>query len=145
LIRRLCDRHFGIGSDGLILIQEPKQPDARYHMEFFNPDGSKNFCGNGSRCAYAFWCQLTNDRSAAMFTAIGSAMFTAADNMHEGDWIGDHVAITLPYVGIVDHKIDGPEVDFINTGSPHYLVWVPDVQAVDIMVDAPPRRRSQNY
>src|SRR5690606_6796076 len=59
LVRQLCDRHFGIGSDGLILIQAPKDDRSEFHMEFFNPDGSRSFCGNGSRCAYAFWCQLT--------------------------------------------------------------------------------------
>ena len=55
LVSQLCDRHFGIGSDGLILIQKPRQEGSDYHMEFFNPDGSQSFCGNGSRCAYAFW------------------------------------------------------------------------------------------
>jgi diaminopimelate epimerase len=144
-IQRLCDRHFGIGSDGLILIQPPRSKESQFHMEFFNPDGSKSFCGNGSRCAYAFWCELTGDRSAASFTAINVAMFTAEENLHQGEWIEDQVAITLPYVGFVDHGIDGPQVDFINTGSPHYLVWVPEVRAVDLMVDAPPRRRSQKY
>ena len=41
LVRRLCDRHFGIGSDGLILIQRPRIAGTAYHMEFFNPDGSQ--------------------------------------------------------------------------------------------------------
>ena len=50
LVRRLCDRHFGVGSDGLILVQAPKEAGTDFHMEFFNPDGSKSFCGNGSRC-----------------------------------------------------------------------------------------------
>jgi diaminopimelate epimerase len=145
VVQRLCDRHFGIGSDGLILIQPPKQAGTSFHMEFFNPDGSRSFCGNGSRCAYAFWCGLTGDRSVAKFTAIATNMFSSEHNLHAGEWIGDQVAITLPYVGIVDHGIDGPQVDFINTGSPHYLVWVPDVQAVDILADAPPRRRSVKY
>jgi diaminopimelate epimerase len=137
LVRRLCDRHFGIGSDGLILIQPPCGPDHQFHMEFFNPDGSKSFCGNGSRCAYAFWCVLTGDRSPADFSTI--------DGAHTGEWLEDDVAITLRPVGFVDNGIDGPDVDFIHTGSPHLLVWVPDVGAVDIMTDAPPRRRSQKY
>jgi diaminopimelate epimerase len=145
LVQQLCDRHFGIGSDGLILIQPPKLEGHQYHMEFFNPDGSKSFCGNGSRCAYAFWCELTGDHRPASFTAIDRAMTTSGIASHHGEWIGNDVAISLPYVGFVDQGIDGPDVDFINTGSPHVLVWSEDVDAVDLLIDAPPRRRSSKY
>ena len=48
----LCDRNFGIGSDGLILID--KSDDLDFEMNFFNPDASSSFCGNGARCAVAF-------------------------------------------------------------------------------------------
>ncbi|MFM7234647.1 MAG: diaminopimelate epimerase, partial [Flavobacteriales bacterium] len=50
-IVRLCDRKFGIGSDGLILLQHDAVED--FYMNFYNPDGSQSFCGNGSRCAVA--------------------------------------------------------------------------------------------
>ncbi len=59
LVRRMCDRHFGIGSDGLVLIQAARSPDTDFHMEFFNPDSSQSFCGNGSRCAFAYWRTLS--------------------------------------------------------------------------------------
>ncbi|MBK7296845.1 MAG: hypothetical protein IPI91_09505 [Flavobacteriales bacterium] len=62
LIRKLCDRHFGIGSDGLVLIQKGKGLSHDFHMEFFNPDGSQSFCGNGSRCAFAYWSELSKGR-----------------------------------------------------------------------------------
>ena len=52
LALRLCDRHFGIGSDGLIIIEPNKSTD--FKMIFYNPDGSQSFCGNGSRCAIKF-------------------------------------------------------------------------------------------
>ena len=52
IISKMCHRKFGIGSDGLILIQPHDQLD--FKMVFFNPDGSKSLCGNGSRCAVAF-------------------------------------------------------------------------------------------
>lgn len=137
LVQRLCDRHFGIGSDGLILVQAPREPDTRFHMEFFNPDGSRSFCGNGSRCAYAFWSGLAEWTDVARFTAI--------DGVHEGSWVGEEVAITLPDVRRIHGATDGPAVDFIHTGSPHELVWVADVEAVDILADAPPRRYADRH
>jgi len=134
LVKRLCDRHFGIGSDGLILIQVPRTAGMHFHMEFFNPDASKSFCGNGSRCAFAFWSGLKGNDHDARFTAV--------DGEHVGQWRAKDVAITLPYVGFVDHAIDGPDVDFIHTGSPHEVVWVAHTEAVDIMVAGPMRRHS---
>ena len=52
LFRKMCDRHFGVGADGLMLIQEVS--DADFEMVFYNPDGSKSLCGNGSRCAIRY-------------------------------------------------------------------------------------------
>lgn len=130
VVQRLCDRHFGIGSDGLILIQSPEQAGTAFHMEFFNPDGSKSFCGNGSRCAYAFWCSITSDRSRTRFSAI--------DGMHEGAWESDLVSVSLNDVHSVEQ--DDPSTDFIHTGSPHELVWVDDPQKVDLMAEGRKRR-----
>lgn len=137
LVRRLCDRHFGIGSDGLILVQAPREAGTAYHMEFFNPDGSKSFCGNGSRCAYAFWSKLTDDRTPVRFTAI--------DGGHAAEWSGTEVAITLAPVALVQQGSDGAEVDFIHNGSPHELVHVEDPERIAIMVDGPARRYAAKY
>ena len=68
----LCDRHFGIGSDGLIIIKNHADED--FEMVFFNPDGSQSFCGNGSRCAVAF------ARHLGMISNHGS--FKAIDGVH---------------------------------------------------------------
>lgn len=137
LVRFLCDRHLGVGSDGLILIQRPVGPSSDFHMEFFNPDGSKSFCGNGSRCAFAFWCQLKSDRKEARFTAI--------DGEHVGAWRGDEVAVSLAFEGSVTCGTDGPDVDFVNTGSPHELVWVEDPKTIVIMEEGPRRRYSDRH
>lgn len=128
LIRRLCDRHFGIGSDGLILIQAPQAGGTDFHMEFFNPDASRSFCGNGSRCAFAFWSALNGRTEEARFTAI--------DGTHQGAWRGADVAVTLGPVPRVSQHDDH---DSVHTGSPHVVVRVPDVDAVEVMVDGPKR------
>lgn len=132
LVKRLCDRHFGIGSDGLILVQTPRELGTQFHMEFFNPDASKSFCGNGSRCAFAFWSGLNGDAPVAKFTAI--------DGEHAGEWRKVEVAVTLRDVATIKRATQGEDVDFIHNGSPHELVWVKDPAAVKIMVEGPERR-----
>ncbi|MFZ1686773.1 MAG: diaminopimelate epimerase [Flavobacteriales bacterium] len=122
-VRQLCDRHFGVGSDGMILLQLSKQAGTDYHMEFFNPDGSKSFCGNGSRCAFAFQSMLLHTKTPVQFSAI--------DGVHSASWQQDDVAIGMRDVGSVEH-ID-VNTDFIHTGSPHLLCWVDDPEAIDIV------------
>lgn len=137
IVQHLCDRHMGIGSDGLILIQKSSTSDMEFHMEFFNPDGSKSFCGNGSRCAYAYWCGVRGSRAAALFTAI--------DGKHSGTWCDEMVSISLSFEGGIERGTDGPSVDFINTGSPHELVWVADPDSVPIMEEGPRRRYAERH
>ncbi len=137
LVRELCDRHLGIGSDGLVLIQGPKEKGMEYHMEFFNPDGSRSFCGNGSRCAFAFWCRISESG--------GKARFTAIDGTHDAEWKDGKVRISMNFQGGVSRGIDGPDVDFLNNGSPHELVWVSGPEEVDIMVEGPERRYAERH
>lgn len=127
LVRRLCDRHFGIGSDGLILVQP--SATAHYHMEFYNPDGSRSFCGNGSRCAFAFWSGLSGGADAAQFTAI--------DGEHRARWIDGSVGVSMRDVAGVER--DG-DVDRIHTGSPHEVVHVADPNAVEVGAEGARRR-----
>lgn len=122
-IRLLCDRHFGIGSDGLILLRSPVVDGTSYHMEFFNPDGSKSFCGNGSRCAYAMWCEVAENEDAARFTAI--------DGEHEARWVEGEVEITMRDVQGME-QIDA-NADLLDTGSPHLVIWVDDPSQIDIL------------
>jgi len=134
-VRHLCDRHFGIGSDGLILLQQPKEVGTRYHMEFFNPDGSKSFCGNGSRCAFAFHSALTASTTDARFTAI--------DGVHSAGWKADNVAIGMRAVDRVERL--NADTDFIHTGSPHLLRWVDDPEAIDIVPAAHAHRYGERF
>ncbi|MBL0127505.1 MAG: diaminopimelate epimerase [Flavobacteriales bacterium] len=135
LIQRLCDRHFGIGSDGLILIQPPRSAESDYHMEFFNPDGSRSFCGNGSRCAFAFWRSLVGDPIKASFTAI--------DGSHEARWVEGQVRISMKVPGTVEGVSEC--ADLIHTGSPHLLVWVDDPEKVEIIPDARHYRYNERF
>lgn len=130
VIQRLCDRHFGIGSDGLILIQRSRGTGSDFHMEFFNPDASRSFCGNGSRCAFAAWSRAHGDAPFAVFSAI--------DGLHTVAWHRGAVAVSLGDVALVERTNDA--VDFIRNGSPHEVVWVDDPGGVKIMEEGPKRR-----
>jgi diaminopimelate epimerase len=158
LIQRLCDRHFGIGSDGLILLQAPRVAGTDYHMEFFNPDASQSFCGNGSRCAFAFHGTLPQGlpqgtlrssdpqgplRPSAPKGTLRSATFTAIDGKHQASWSNGLVGIGMRDVVGVE-RIDD-RTDFIHTGSPHLLCWVDDPERIDIMTEAHKHRYGPRF
>src|SRR5690606_4196050 len=127
LARQLCDRHFGIGSDGLILLREAHEPGTQYHMEFLNPDGSRSFCGNGSRCAFAF-------RSALLGKEEAPARFSAHDGVHEARWLHGEVEVSMRDAAAIEEL--GADLHLLHTGSPHLVVWVRDPATVDILARA---------
>ena len=121
LIQHFCDRKFGIGSDGLILIENHKVCD--FNMVFYNPDGSQSFCGNGSRCAVAFAKELG--------LISDFAKFNSTDGYHEA---------TINPKGLVKlkmHNVSNIEVSeshhYMDTGSPHYNCFEKNVDAIDIV------------
>jgi diaminopimelate epimerase len=132
LVRHLCDRHFGIGSDGLILIQTSKTEGTAYHMEFFNPDASQSFCGNGSRCAFAAFSLAQGHPQGTLRSE--TIRFTAIDGEHAAIWSAGLVSIGMRDVAGIE-RIDD-RMDFIHTGSPHLLIWVEDPEAIDIIAQA---------
>ncbi|WP_240432920.1 diaminopimelate epimerase [Taibaiella koreensis] len=117
----LCHRRFGIGADGLMLLQ--LTPDADFEMVYYNSDGNEStMCGNGGRCIAAFARQLG---------VAGNVMrFKAIDGIHEARIRADEtVALQMQDVTkIEDH---GDHV-ILDTGSPHYIQWVADVNAVNV-------------
>lgn len=123
LVSRLCDRKFGIGADGLILIENHESLD--FDLIYFNADGTKSFCGNGSRCAVAFAKYLNIIKSNTTFNAI--------DGIHEAIIHGDIVELKMGNVEMIEK---GGDYFFINTGSPHYIEYKDDIQKLDIIQEA---------
>lgn len=135
-VQQLCDRHFGIGSDGLILIEAPRNTGEDFYMNFYNPDGSSSFCGNGSRCAVMFAKNLGIERATFRFSAI--------DGPHEAQIEGDMVAVKMRDVVAVEQK--SHETYFLHTGSPHAVVYVDNnLDTLDLASRALPIRHHQDY
>lgn len=132
LITRLCDRRFGIGADGLILIEEDDNSD--FEMVYYNPDSSQSFCGNGSRCAVMFAYQLGMIRNATSFRAI--------DGIHEAFIQKDRVHLLMHDVKSFEQIGE----DFlIDTGSPHYIKYVTDLDQKDMIKEGQSIRYSERF
>jgi diaminopimelate epimerase len=134
----LCNRHFGIGADGLILLSEQTGYD--FGMTYFNSDGKEStMCGNGGRCMTAFAHHLGLIRSEAHFGAID----------------GDHISRILEISGNIkkislrmkDVEVNEIVADhlFMNTGSPHYVTFVKNVEEMDIVTQAQKIRFSERF
>lgn len=119
-IARLCHRRFGIGADGLMLLQEAEGYDFR--MVYFNSDGTEgSMCGNGGRCLVRFAHDLG---------IIGdSTVFIAVDGEHEAKVTKEVISLKMIDVNNIEET---PEYDFMNTGSPHYVTYVSDLQNYDV-------------
>ncbi len=115
LISRLCHRKFGIGSDGLILIENHSELD--FNMIFYNPDGSQSLCGNGSRCAvnFAKFLGIITDRTS----------FMAYDGLHTAEITDGIVKLRMSDVQNVMSLEDGM---FVDTGSPHLIRFVKGIE-----------------
>ena len=134
LIARLCDRKFGIGADGLILLQEKKSVD--FEMVYFNSDGRESsMCGNGGRCLIKFAKDLGIISNQCEFAAI--------DGLHEGHILKDGtVSLKMGDVKGIENFYD----DFIlNTGSPHYVVLTKGVADINIVEHAKKIRCSEKF
>jgi len=115
-VKRICDRKFGVGADGIMLIE--RHPSVDFNLIYFNADGSPSLCGNGSRAAVKMASELG--------LVDGPSKFNAFDGIHE--------AALLPTGNVRLKMNDVKEVRnlekdfFINTGSPHFIKWVHQVE-----------------
>ncbi len=119
-IKHLCDRRFGIGADGLILLEN--HPDLDFKMVYYNADGNESsMCGNGGRCLVAFAKQLGVIRDKAVFEAV--------DGLHHATIENDVVKLQMQEVSNVEtHKTH----IFLNTGSPHHVQFEDKINDFDI-------------
>lgn len=121
-VHHLCDRHRGIGADGLILLEAAS--GAGFRMVYHNSDGREgSMCGNGGRCFVAFAQQLG-------LVAGDTFTFDAVDGVHTARILADgRITLGMKDVETIEH-LDGYSI--LNTGSPHFVQWVEAVADRDV-------------
>lgn len=120
-IKHLCDRHFGIGADGLMLLEQSQIAD--FKMVYFNSDGKEStMCGNGGRCIVAFAKKLKLIRQTTTFEAV--------DGLHYAEVLKNgHIRLQMKNVtNIRSYK----NAYVLNTGSPHYVQFVKNLASVNV-------------
>ncbi|MGY8911287.1 MAG: diaminopimelate epimerase [Flavobacteriales bacterium] len=132
LISKLCDRHFGIGADGVILIENDQKFD--FKMIYFNADGSQTFCGNGARCAVAFAKYLNIIQHKTTFLAV--------DGEHFAELEDD--TISLQMINVDDIKVNENSV-FMHTGTQHHVEMVNDLNDYPVFKNGQKIRNSYEF
>ena len=119
VIAKLCDRKFGIGADGLILARKENNV---FRMVYFNSDGNQSsMCGNGGRCFVQFLFDLELIQNKVDFLAI--------DGMHKGEILDQMVQLEMTNVTEINIEED---FVFLNTGSPHHVIFEKNLEDLDV-------------
>jgi diaminopimelate epimerase len=133
LIAALCERRMGIGADGLILLRN--HPSLDFEMIYFNSDGNQStMCGNGGRCIIDFAVMLEIIKTETTFMAI--------DGEHKGQFLGDTISLQMNDVASIDGVGDGLVLD---TGSPHYIEMVDDLNYMNVAEEGRKIRNSTPF
>ena len=142
-IARLCDRHRGIGADGVLLLENPSD-HADFRMRYFNADGGEaEMCGNGARCFARF--------AQKMAAAAGKISFETPAGVISAELAGD--LVTLRMTEPTDLRLGVPLslgsqkriIHFINSGVPHVVVPVAKVADVDVLREGSTIRRHEAF
>jgi diaminopimelate epimerase len=144
LARAMCDRRFGIGSDGILVVEPGRETD--YRMRMFNPDGSEaEMCGNGIRC----FARFVHDRGLSSKTKLSIATGAGVQHvrmiLHDGEVDGVEVnmgppefrAEQIPVIANTPEVVDRPltvdgtniKVNCVSMGNPHAVAFVDDLDA----------------
>lgn len=133
-VKFLCDRRFGVGADGLMLLNS--KPDYDFEMVYFNADGREaSMCGNGGRCLVQFAYDLGINRSEYKFLAV--------DGDHEAHMdVNGWVNLKMQDVRKIEHNRGDAILD---TGSPHYVKPVQDIRGLNVYKEGREIRNSREF
>lgn len=132
-IAALCDRHRGIGADGLLAV-EPAEKGADYKFRYYNADGGEaDMCGNGARCFGFFTAHLSGEQEL-----LKSVSFETIAGILTAEIVGDDVRIAMSEPKNLEMncpaKIEGFDgaMHFVNSGVPHVVSFVEDLENIDV-------------
>ncbi len=132
-IALLCHRHFGIGADGLIRLKSDKLSD--FEMIYYNADGNEStMCGNGGRCIVAFAKKLGIIEKNTQFKAI--------DGRHKASIKGIEVNLEMTEVSEIEQ---GDDHYVLNSGSPHYVLFVDNIMDAQFVEKARSIRNNERF
>jgi diaminopimelate epimerase len=133
LYNKLCDRRFGIGADGIMLLENIDNFD--FKMLYYNADGNEStMCGNGGRCLVRFAEDLKMIQSECHFLAVDGPHYA---KISENE-------IELGMIDVNGWNVDADDIT-LNTGSPHYIKWVNDVHGIDVFKEGRNIRYNSTY
>ncbi len=132
-IQSLCDRKLGIGADGLILLQDVAKYD--FEMVYYNSDGHLgSMCGNGGRCIVDFARQLN------IFEK--ECHFLACDGPHLATWTCSDISLRMQNVEEIEN---GEDYFFLDTGSPHYVKFVENLESLNVFEEGRKIRFNERF
>ena len=135
IVLRLCNRRFGVGGDGLMLLQD--HPDYDFEMRYYNADGNPgSMCGNGGRCIVAFAKHLGIIDSETNFLAVDGPHYAKISD--EGMWVD------LQMIDVDSIEKDG-DAYVLNTGSPHYVAQNQSLESFDVYGAGKEIRNNETY
>ena len=141
---RLCDRHRGVGADGLLLLVPSATGKADWAWVFYNSDGSTGeMCGNGARCFARFVQRLTSVK--------GGLTFETEAGVITASFHGDRVTVSLTRPGELRLNQQVPlaggaqTIHSLNTGVPHAVLFVPDADKAMVLQLGKEIRRHQQF
>lgn len=132
-IRALCDRRKGVGADGLMLLC--KHPKVDFKMRYFNADGKEgSMCGNGGRCIvdFAHYLGIIEE----------NCVFMAVDGLHDAKWSEESVSLKMIDVKEVELN---EEFVYLDTGSPHYVKFVKDLENYPVFEEGKAIRYNKRF
>jgi diaminopimelate epimerase len=137
LISELCNRRFGIGADGLMLIENHSTYD--FEMIYFNSDGKKGtMCGNGGRCIISFAKKLGLIKN--------STKFVAYDKIYIGSIENNIIKLKFQDVQSIEEHSDNCKNGYIiDTGSPHFVKFVDNIENINVFEEGRKIRYSDKF
>ncbi len=138
--RRICNRHYGAGADGIAVVSPSEDPGADFHVRIFNPDASEaSLSGNGTRCAaaYLYYKKLWTAEELRLSTRAGIKLYTIREQTDTGRYVFDSelgqpkfdsASIPMkteePLDKVIDYKLE-------EMGNPNCCIFVDDFAALD--------------